>query len=364
VVNNPRGRDYGGIANMHEYILCYAKRKNYKLNWLDDPNREFSFSDEFGGFELRELRNRNTTFDQKNRPNLFYSFYTDPQNSDENGLHEISLENINGWIRVIPTQSQGIQTVWRWGKEKSQQNINKNIKAKPMRDGRFQIVEKYRKTHKMARSVWWDKLVNSERGTLHVKSLFGKQTFTFPKPEETLNRIVDMTTEPGDLVMDFFIGSGTAAAVAHKMGRRWIAVEQMDYIHDLTKPRLMKVIEGEQGGISKAVGWKGGGSFVYAELASSNAAFADRIEAAPDITELQAIRADMQQTGYCRYDVDMQAFDEKVFINLSLDDAKRALMDCLDANHLYVNRDSLGDAAFDIPNEDVAATRSFYGITE
>ncbi|WP_417249279.1 DNA methyltransferase [Celeribacter sp.] len=185
------------------------------------------------------------------------------------------------------------------------------------------------------------------------------------KPEALLRRIVQMfSSSKDDIVLDFFSGSGTTAAVAHKMRRKWIAVEQMDYILDLPASRFKKVIEGEQSGISKAVEWQGGGSFVYAELAASNSAFADRIEAAPDMAALQSIHTDMKATGYLRYDVDLSAFDTDDFAALPLEDAKRVLMDCLDANHLYVNLGSLGDADFDISDEDARATRSFYGLDQ
>jgi adenine-specific DNA-methyltransferase len=116
--------------------------------------------------------------------------------------------------------------------------------------------------------------------------------------------------------------------------------------------------------VSKGAGWQGGGSFVYAELAASNSAFAGRIETATDMAILQTIQADIQATGYLRYNVDLSAFDTHDFAALPLDDAKRVLLDCLDTNHLYINLHSLGDAAFDISDEDAAATRSFYGITE
>ena len=178
------------------------------------------------------------------------------------------------------------------------------------------------------------------------------------KPEQLIRRIIELSTEKSELVLDFYAGSGTTAAVASKMGRRWIAVEQMDYIRDLTFARLKNVIEGEQSGISRSVEWQGGGSFVYAELAASNATFANRIEAAPDVATLQTIHADMQATGYLRYDVNLSAFDTEDFATLPLDDAKRVLMDCLDANHLYVNLGSLGDADFDISDEDARATVS------
>ena len=184
------------------------------------------------------------------------------------------------------------------------------------------------------------------------------------KPEGLLERILDLATSKGDRVLDFFAGSGTLPAVAAKTDRKWLAVEQMDYVGELPTQRLKNVIAGEQGGISRAITWQGGGSFVYAELAASNATLADRIVAAQDITVLKNIYTDIQATGYLRYDVDLSAFDTDDFAALPLDDGKRVLMDCLDANHLYVDLGSLGDADFEISDEDAAATRSFYEITE
>lgn len=205
-------------------------------------------------------------------------------------------------------------------------------------------------------NLWTDIAYNgiSKEGGVSLKN--GK------KPEKLLRRAIEISTQKGDLVVDFFAGSGTTAAVAHKLGRQWIAVEQLDYINSLPKNRFVNVIKGEASGISKTVGWDGGGSFVYAELAQSNSAFANRIEAAADTAALQSIWADMQATGYLRPDVDTRAFDTDAFAALPLEDAKRLLMDCLDANHLYVNLNSLGDADHGISDEDMRATRSFYGI--
>tara|TARA_R110002074_G_scaffold62876_1_gene151045 strand:- start:8548 stop:9741 length:1194 start_codon:yes stop_codon:yes gene_type:complete len=188
--------------------------------------------------------------------------------------------------------------------------------------------------------------------------------FLTPKPERLLQRIIEIGSNENDIVLDFFSGSGTTPSVAHKIGRRWLAIEQMDYILELPASRLKRVIEGEQGGISEAVEWQGGGSFVYAELAASNSAFADRIEAAQDVATLQKLRDEIQTTGFLRYDVDLSAFHSDDFAALQLDDAKRVLMDCLDANHLYVNLSSLGDADFEVSEEDAAANRSFYGIAQ
>ncbi|WP_411919037.1 DNA methyltransferase [Helicobacter pylori] len=111
------------------------------------------------------------------------------------------------------------------------------------------------------------------KATSEIKVLFANSNtdlFSTPKPEALISRILEIFTNENDLVLDFFAGSGTTCAVAHKMKRRYIGIEQMDYIETITKERLKKVIEGEQGGISKKCDFKGGGSFVYAELKEVN----------------------------------------------------------------------------------------------
>ena len=169
--------------------------------------------DNLGGFELRELRNRNVKFNKENRPNLYYPFYINPNEEDEHSLHTISLDPMEGWIELYPLESQGINTVWRWGKQKSLENLNINIKAKPMRNGSYMIVEKYRESRRMARSVWWDKDTNTEKGTLLVKDLMNGKVFDYPKPVEMLMRILEMGTNSDEknVVMDFFSGSSTMA---------------------------------------------------------------------------------------------------------------------------------------------------------
>ncbi len=232
IVNNPRGRDYGGIAQMHEYIIVYGKSQNTELNDLKNPNKEFPFKDAIGGYELRELRNRNIAFNKENRPNLYYPFYINPDSQLDNNLHEISLEKKSNFIELYPKESQGFNTVWRWGKEKAKENLNKEIAAKKMTDGGFMIVEKYRKSTKMARSVWADKEDNSEKGTLLVKELFeGKKYFDFPKSMEMIAKVVEMGTDSEDHVLDFFAGSGTTAHATMQLNsedggaRKYICVQ-------------------------------------------------------------------------------------------------------------------------------------------
>ena len=125
---------------------------------------------------------------------------------------EISLEKKDSFFELFPKKSQGYDTVWRWGKEKAIDNMNINIAGKKMTDAGFQIVEKYRKTEKMARSVWWEKEDNSEKGTLHLKRLFnGKKVFNFPKSKEVIIKLLKMGMDSKDIILDFFAGSGTTA---------------------------------------------------------------------------------------------------------------------------------------------------------
>jgi adenine-specific DNA-methyltransferase len=119
--------------------------------------------------------------------------------------------------------------------------------------------------------VWLhDEVGNNHQAREEVKAFNPDDPFATPKPERLLHRILTLATQPGDLVLDSFAGSGTTGAVAHKMGRRWIMVELGEHCHTHIIPRIKKVIDGEdQGGISKAVDWKGGGGFRYYRLGPS-----------------------------------------------------------------------------------------------
>lgn len=111
--------------------------------------------------------------------------------------------------------------------------------------------------------VWHNQSAKQGLGKMNIN-------FSSPKPEMLLERVLQISTLPGDIVVDYHLWSGTTAAVAHKMGRQYIGIEQMDYIETTATERMKKVIEWEQGGISKTTNWKGGGEFVYFELAEWN----------------------------------------------------------------------------------------------
>jgi len=182
------------------------------------------------------------------------------------------------------------------------------------------------------------------------------------KPEQLLKRIISISTEEKDIVLDFFLGSGTTAAVAHKMNRRYIGIEQLDYGNNDSVTRLENVITGDRSGVSNTVGWQGGGSFVYCELAKLNQNFVDEIEATKDEHALKEIYDKIIKSGFISYKVDPAVIYEAAddFEELSLDDKKRFLMEILDKNLLYVNYCDIDDEEFEISEEDKAFTRSFY----
>ena len=183
------------------------------------------------------------------------------------------------------------------------------------------------------------------------------------KSEKLLERIIKAHTEEGDLVLDLFGGTGTTAAAAHKLKRRYIVCEQLDRHVDIMVRRLKKVIEGDQSGISKKNGWKGGGSFVYCGLARLNQNYVDAIETAETEEELSGIYEEIIATGFISYLVDPAeiALDSEDFQVLTLGEKKRFLMELMDKNQLYVNYCDIDDVNFNISENDKKFTKSFYG---
>ncbi|EPO3698810.1 DNA methyltransferase, partial [Campylobacter upsaliensis] len=182
------------------------------------------------------------------------------------------------------------------------------------------------------------------------------------KPEALLQRIIEISTNENDLVMDFFAGSGTTLAVAHKMKRRWIGIEQMDYIESITKERLKKVINGEQGGISKALNWQGGGSFIYAELMPLNVAYKERIKNINDEKELEKLYNDLESKAFLDYRIDLDSIlKDKEFKELDLQNKKEVLLNILDSNMDYVLYGDIEDEDYAISSEVIELNKIFYG---
>lgn len=181
------------------------------------------------------------------------------------------------------------------------------------------------------------------------------------KPEKLIQRIIELNTNPGDLVLDYHLGSGTTAAVAHKIGRQYIGVEQLDYGENDCVVRLNNVINGDNSGISKVVNWQGGGSFVYCELLENSVELITKIKNATDETITfikESIYTDERIVPYITTE-ELEAVDNK-FEELNLEDKKKALCALIDKNKLYVNLSDINDETYDINESDKKFTESFY----
>ncbi|WP_241888981.1 DNA methyltransferase [Helicobacter pylori] len=343
----PEGRMYGQVAKTHEYILVYAKNiNNLIFNEIEKEGHTFSHFDEKGGFDLQGLENRNfRAFNGLNIPSLRYGLFIDENQKDSNGFMPVFGEYRDGLTEVFPDSRNGFDLVWRWGKEKA---LKENHSLVGVFKDRLRVFQKVRSNTTRAKSIFWDKSMITQKGTEEVKQIFKTQIFDFPKPEALISRILEIATNENDLVLDFFAGSGTTCAVAHKMKRRYIGIEQMDYIETITKERLKKVIEGEQGGISKKCGFKGGGSFVYAELKEVNSGIKKQILNAKSKSECLKIFNDLNKRFLKRTDCKTDAIHSEEFQNLDLNEQKRIYCASLDSNEDYLNLGDIDEDAWEI----------------
>ncbi|WP_195727942.1 DNA methyltransferase [Helicobacter pylori] len=198
----------------------------------------------------------------------------------------------------------------------------------------------------------WDKLnsiaIDSSVSRVDETIAIDDENFKGQKPEALISRILEVSTQENDLVLDFFAGSGTTCAVAHKMKRRYIGIEQMDYIETITKERLKKVIGGEQGGISKKCDFKGGGSFVYAELKEVNLEVKKQILNAKSKSECLKIFNDLSERFLKRADCKIGEIHSEEFQNLDLNEQKRICCTLLDSNEDYLNLGDIDEDAWGI----------------
>lgn len=267
----------------------------------------------------------------------------------------------------INTNEVTLSGEFKWGQKMLDEEIAKGtyfiVKSDKFsirfqrKEGTTMAPEKYFDEQYLSKAIG---VGSNEDASSHIASMGLK--FSYSKPESVVAFLIKAVSKPGDIVLDFFVGSGTTAAVAMKMGRRFIGVEQMGYIKDVTVARLKKVIGGEQGGISKSVNWQGGGSFVYCELTTANQRFADAIYKAESVEELKQIWTEMQDSGFLSWKVDPKTFNENVreFEALTLDEQKLFLIECLDKNLLYVPLSEIDNKEFEIPTDVKRLNAEFY----
>lgn len=284
---------------------------------------------------------------------------------------EPNYEGVGKETRALIDESkQNPKKIYKQSREMHSDIYLKNGQRILFYENRMKEIDGKKVTAEALTTIWTDipfQGIAKEGGVVLLK---GK------KPEKLIQRILSMSTMKGDLVLDFNLGSGTTAAVAHKMGRQYIGIEQLDYDDNDSVIRLQNVlgkkkkekgkflddIDYDKSGISKAVNWQGGGEFVYCELKQWNEIFVQKIQRAKTKSELTAIWHEMKDKAHLSYLLDIEAFDKSAneFEQLTLENQKRFLLETLDLNQLYVHYSEMDDADYQVSEEDKRLNRQFY----
>ena len=370
---NPRGRQESAypIAKSHEYILCYSRKEDlatfYNFGVKEDNDSE-------DVFRLLSLRKSGNASRREDRPNMYYPIYFN-EITNKISINRTSESD----IEIFPIKTDGTEGRWRWQRSNVENNPDLLVCKKNSQNEydiyvKDYLVKEGKTKGQKTQTFIIDSAIINDRAQEHLQQLFGNKVFDYPKSEFLIQRLIEIASTEGDIVLDFHLGSGTTASVAHKMNRRYVGIEQMDYIKDIAAKRLQLVIEGEQGGVSKAVGWNPQNpglldgdkyehnSFVYCELAQANQQLVDEIMEATQLSQLQKVWTMLQEKGFLSYKVTPKMINEHAeeFADLSLDDQKRFLIECLDKNMLYIPFADMDDSAFTLTDNDKLLTRQFY----
>ena len=215
IVNStPNARDYGHIGKMHEFVLFYAKNSQLTTsNMLPTEDKTFKYSDTIGGYNIHPLYNSNEAFTNLNRPNLFYPFYLYTDQPIDKNFYAIGLEKKANAVEIYPPCSvkNAVQFVWRWGKDKARENLNREIIGYKTENNEYRIVQKMRHSEKIIRSLLTETKYSSRRGTAEVEGILEGKIFSFPKPLSLLSDLCKVATDETSIVLDLFSGSSTTA---------------------------------------------------------------------------------------------------------------------------------------------------------
>lgn len=349
-----------------EYGLLYAKNYNarkYKPIWVerdyDTAYNKFVINKEEKNFRKWKVKSVNEIIKEKK--------------IEEEDVRQFVIDNADRIFQGIGPKGpgEGLKNAMERSKKTDGWDIYERNEMEPIYTYRGRMVRFYEKNIKFDKkgnrtivkelgSLWSDIKTTGIAPEGGVKLKNGK------KPEALLNRVIEMCSDKSDIVLDYHLGSGTTAAVAHKMNRQYIGVEQLDYGENDSVVRLKNVIEGDQSGISKSVNWQGGGSFVYLELAKKNEMAMEQISACKSYEELVKLFKTLCTKYFLHYNVRVKEFCKEIesihFKKQSLKKQKEMFARMLDLNQLYVNVDDRKDKSNGLSENDIAVTEDFYQL--
>lgn len=368
-----------GVFETAEYILIYGKNKNkwkYKIQHVKseyDENYKYQVANLEDNAEEWNIENIEDLISKKHG---FLNKKIAKKELGEVAFNSLkasyALENKDSVFRFTEINDDASkETVETRELSKEKPNVVFHIKREKMSDryvlngkeiyfysNKVKEIDGENVPTMLLTNIWNDIAYEGIANEGGVKLKQGK------KPEKLLRRIIEMSTVENDLVMDFHLGSGTTCAVAHKLGRQYIGIEQIDYGDNDSVNRIINVINGDQTGVSKLVDWKGGGSFVYCELTKANQYFIDLIQKASTKDTLLEIWNEMQEKAFLAYKIYVQDFDNSIseFEQLELPDQKKFLIETLDKNMLYVPLSEIEDETFAISNDEKKINYNFFKI--
>lgn len=332
------------LSDNHDHILAFAKNKEqWRPNLL--PRNE-------------SMNSRYTNIDN------------DPRGPWTSGDLSVKTYNSNTDYTITTPSGRKVNPpsgyCWRVSKEKLREMIHDNRIWFGKEGNNVPRIKRFLSEVKdgvTATTIWKHSEVgHNQDAKREVNALDDVDSFNTPKPEKLIQRILHIGSNIDDIVLDFFMGSATTQAVAMKMNRRFIGIEQMDYINTVSVPRLQKVMEGEQGGISKEVVWQGGGSFVYAELMEKSKGYLQDVLYASNSDQLNTIYQLMLENVDLDFRADLESVQTMLKDTISLEDKKRLLIKVIDKNQLYYNYAEIDDTNVRelISDADYAFNQSFY----
>ena len=359
IVIKPEGRQFAKFfAVTNEFMLVYAKDinvANFEDVIIDEKEKEkFDKKDEKGNYKLRLYLNYNKPeISGRNiNPEGWYPFYVSKD------LKTITLEKKIGYVEIWPIDN-GIEKSWQTSRKTAQERISSgDIVCEKNKKGKLEIFFKDRE-HQRYLTHWFDSKYNATHyGTrLLEKTLGEKVKFSYPKSLYSVLDALKIMTKNDDIILDFFAGSGTTGHATIELNkqdggnRKFILVEQLDEHIDVCKKRIKKV-----------VGKVGDGDFVYMELMKWNENFVEKIQKAKTKEELKKLWETMKEKAFLSYKVDVKAIDKnaKDFEDLSIEDQKRFLRECLGKNHLYINYSEIDDEEYGVSEDDKKLNKEFY----
>ena len=278
VQSNKRGQTYKQLAKTHEYLLVYVRTETAIISELTKEISTNLKTDLIGDFSERELRNRNPKYGKFNRPNLYYPIYVHSSEIDENGYSPVSLERTLDYsIEVVPLNSEGVQSCWRWGTKKLKDNIGESsmlsdVVGRVKSTGEFGIYEKYRKKTFKAKTIWFDDIeiteddddddgiwdetgVITEQGSSELRKYDMGEVFDFPKPTYLIKKVLSLGSDLDSICLDFFSGSASLAESilslnSIKGNRKFISIQlpanfdnRLLEVPLSDKPKIQKIID-------------------------------------------------------------------------------------------------------------------------